>query len=60
MLLSDLQNFLSGLQGSGGDGAAAGGRSIDLASAINAEAIDKITSSEAERSKCVCMQFNGA
>lgn len=51
MLLSDLQNFLSGLQGSGGDGAAGSGRSIDLASAINAEALDKITSSEAERSK---------
>lgn len=59
MLLSDLQNFLSGLQGSGSDGAAAGGRSIDLASAINAEALDKITASEAERCKCFRMQFNG-
>lgn len=41
MLLSDLQNFLSGLQG--GNEAAASGRTIDLASALNAEALDKIT-----------------
>lgn len=60
MLLSDLQNFLSGLQGSGADGAAGGGRSIDLASAINAEALDKITASEAERSKGFYKQFGGA
>lgn len=38
-LLTDLQSFLSGLQSVDG---ASGGRAIDLASAINAEAIDKI------------------
>lgn len=47
MLLSDLQNFLSGLQ-AGTDGNASG-RTIDLASAINAEALDKIAT-EAEQS----------
>ncbi|XP_031631435.1 proteasomal ubiquitin receptor ADRM1 homolog [Contarinia nasturtii] len=53
VLLSDLQNFLSGLQ-SGGEGAAGGsGRNIDLASAINTEALDKITASEGERSRLV-------
>lgn len=50
MLLSDLQNFLSGLQGSGAEGGAASGRSIDLANAINAETLEKI-STDAERSK---------
>lgn len=49
VLLSDLQNFLSGLQG-GAEGGATGGRSIDLASAINAETLEKI-STDAERSK---------
>lgn len=48
MLLSDLQNFLSGLQASN-DGNATG-RTVDLASAINAEALDKIKT-EAEQSK---------
>lgn len=50
MLLSDLQNFLSGLQGGASEGGVIGGRSIDLANAINAETLDKITS-DAERSK---------
>lgn len=36
VLLSELQSFLSGLQTGGADGAA-GGRSVDLASAINAD-----------------------
>lgn len=58
VLLSDLQNFLSGLQGTAGDGAAASGRSIDLASSINVEALDEITASEAERSKLLSIQFN--
>lgn len=48
MLLSDLQNFLSGLQASN-DGNATG-RTVDLASAINAEALDKINT-EAEQSE---------
>lgn len=48
VLLSDLQNFLSGLQASN-DGNVSG-RTVDLASAINAEALDKITT-EAEQSK---------
>lgn len=42
MLLSDLQNFLSGLQGGSEAGAAASGRTIDLANALNAESLDKI------------------
>lgn len=46
--MSDLQNFLSGLQASN-DGNVSG-RTIDLASAINAEALEKITT-EAEQSK---------
>lgn len=51
VLLSDLQNFLSGLQG-GNEGANARtiNNAVDLASAINAEALDKITT-DAERSK---------
>lgn len=51
VLLSDLQNFLSGLQASN-DGNAASGRTVDLASAINAEALDKINT-EAEQSKFI-------
>lgn len=50
VLLSELQSFLSGLQG--GDSAAAGaGRSgVDLSTAINAEAVDKLATDE-ERTK---------
>lgn len=49
VLLSELQSFLSGLQGgdlaAGGSGAAANrnGASIDLSTAINSEAVEKIT-----------------
>lgn len=49
VLLSDLQNFLSGLQA--GNEGVVGGRNIDLASAINADALEKI-STEAEQSEC--------
>lgn len=47
VLLSDLQNFLSGLQ-SGSENVSSG-RNIDLASAINVESLDKIYT-EAEQS----------
>lgn len=65
VLLSDLQNFLSGLQGSAEGGAAAaaaaavaaGGRSVDLASAINAETLEKI-STDAEQSKWLPFNLN--
>lgn len=50
VLLSDLQNFLSGLQASN-DGNVSG-RTVDLASAINAEALEKITT-EDEQSRLV-------
>lgn len=50
VLLSDLQNFLSGLQG--GNEGIASGRTIDLASAINADALDKI-STDAEQSNSI-------
>lgn len=54
VLLSELQSFLSNLQGgdlaAGGSGAAAnrnGGASIDLSTAINSEAVDKIAADAA-------------
>lgn len=54
MLLSELQSFLSGLQGgelaAGGSAAAGnrnGGASIDLSTAINSEAVDKIAADAA-------------
>ena len=53
MLLSELQNFLSGLQT--GDLAAGGGnrsRSIDLSTAINAEAVNSIAG-DADRSEAL-------
>lgn len=53
MLLSELQSFLSGLQG--GDSAAGGAANtsgVDLSTAINAEAVDKIAADE-ERAKAL-------
>lgn len=53
MLLSELQNFLSGFQS--GDSAAGGSgvnRGVDLATAINAEAVDKLATS-AERTNAL-------
>lgn len=54
MLLSELQSFLSGLQGgdspAGGSGAGTsrnGGASIDLSTAINSEAVEKIAADAA-------------
>lgn len=57
MLLSELQSFLSGLQGgdspAGGSGAGTsrnGGASIDLSTAINSEAVEKIAA-DADRAE---------
>lgn len=50
VLLSELQSFLSNIQGNDGAAGGAGRSGVDLSTAINAEAVDKITADD-ERTK---------
>lgn len=57
LLLSELQSFLSGLQtgelaSGGNNGGTSGSRGVDLSTAINAEAVDKIAT-DAERANAL-------
>lgn len=46
VLLSELQNFLSGLKTSDGSGSSTNGRTIDLSTAVNAETVSCLTDAE--------------